>query len=567
VSVNIVRKPFAVDFIQNDLSFVFKGDNIQVAGTKSVHKIQFIILRDGDEFGISINNTIYNFVVTKKTASNSSNINSLIIDNSGNPDLSDFVLKLNASYFSRDFDFKKERDTINFWDYISVISKVPGNNSIQSKNYYATAIYTLFCTQMTQGFERKFKDNYKIFVRLNFEYMNVGNKVSENSEEILLDVDESGYATLSLDILKGLSQKIDAPETFSQVYKDFILNSIIIKYIVEYAEMFGGELKLIKKSTDFYGINGLNSTSAVAVNRPDWDTIFSSNTIEKCNYVRLYGCHNNKTYHSHIQGKDYIYLSLFDVSKNKNYEKTVKAKIDLLYDDGVTQEYFLDSRMDLIIKNYSIVRVPTHIRVFPFFGNRNRIVKYTVSLWNSDYETGKISRTYVLKNVNNIYEFLLENKYGVLEYFFVENQKIKITTSGDSVVLNNNTDINITEKKKEFFVKTGIKNYEQLKILEQATASKNNYIIIKNKLIPINIIPESIEILDENKDLQESYFSFFIKDSNSEEVIVMLPGKHINDIDVISEGIWQDHNYADYSTKHWDDTDIFQEFNTESIWS
>jgi hypothetical protein len=378
---------------------------------------------------------------------------------------------------------------------------------------------------------------------------------------------------LPCDILKKLSDDIDIPLLFSTNSQISILNRLIIKYSIEYSEMFTDnsdkKIKWIRKSDEFLGIIGLNSTSGANINLPDWEDIYPNKPIEKCENIRLFGCDNKKTFHTIKSGKDYLYLCLFDTSKLNTFSKILKGKVELLFSNG---ENYVINLTDQIIKNYSIVRIPTSLSVFEIKTLKNiKVIQYKITLWDSANVTETMERTYIIDEKKYyIHEFLFQNKYGVLEYFFVEDQKNEITLKADQIILNNINEININEKNKIFTVNTGVKTYHQLKIIAQAALTNHNYLIFKDSLIPIYINPETITLLDESKDLQDTVFKFIFKDDNTENIVVQ------NAFSIVAP-VWQDeydkYEYlgddypAEFVPATWDDKNKFNELKKEILWN
>jgi len=527
--VNIVRKPFAVDFVKNDLNFVFKGDNIQVAGTESSGIIFFGTQPlPGAKFTLKINDKSFYYTIISATQTNDS-IYKLLHKN-GKIDDDDLIAKLNANlYLSNNFTFD-----ISYGSGImrlSLKAKNPGENKI---SVTTDGSFNAFWSNLSLGIARKYRDNYKLFLRINYEYIKSGNKIIEQSPEILLDTDNNGYTTFPLEILKKLSEEIDIPSSFNQKFGTGILNRMLIKYAIEFSEMYGGEVKWLKRSNDFYAINGLNSASGASINRPDWNDVFY-NTVENCQYIRLYGCDNNTEDVTHYEGRNYIYLCLFDKTKNESYTKTITGTIDWLLANG---EIKTKTLQNLTLKNFSIVRVPVYISAFDIVDKN--IVKYTVTLWNTDKISEKIKKTYIIKPKPYFFsEFLFQNKYGVLEYFYCEHKKIENSINGESMVYNSLVEYDIKEATKIFTVKTGSKHYNKLKLIEQAAKNLHNFVILKNKLIPISIIPESITTLNEAIDLQDISFKYRYKIEDTEEFVLQ---NFIEDTVIDpTHDTWQDH--------------------------
>jgi hypothetical protein len=252
------------------------------------------------------------------------------------------------------------------------------------------------------------------------------------------------------------------------------------------------------------------------------------------------------------------------------------GNVDLLFENGSVGFRSISS---ISIKNFSIIQIPVYLRLYEI----NNLIKYTVSLWNSDNENQIMTRTFIVQKTNYlIQEFFLQNKYGVLEYFYTENQKIESNIKGDNVVKDNLLMIDITEKNKIFTVNTGAKSYDCLKVIAQAAKNEHNFIIFQKRLIPISILPESISLLDETKDIQSTSFKFQFNDENTEDVIaqnliessVMLPDHtevaaetiHLNP----TESVWSNTVTIEGSDESialtWENAEILNEINTTNIW-
>lgn len=564
MAVNITQKPFVVDFIQNDAKFVFKGENIQVAGSKT-SVVLFIVTQPavGKKFTIKINDKEFEYTITSTLTND---IHKLYYNNNKIND-DDLLRKLAATkYIADNFTF--------VIDYgagvmrLSFSSKKVGKYTFE---IHKDSSFNAFFSYISSGQDRIYRPNYKVWVRFNFlTAKSTLTALVDNRPEILLDVDENGYATLPLDILKKISKGIDIPTIVSSnnqyiKYGATILNGALVQYYFDYSEVYGGEIKWLKKSSDFYAINGANSTSGASLNRPDWFDIFPATTIEKQQYARLFGCDNSKTYQTHLFGRDFLYLCLFDTTKDVNHKKTIKCKIEILLKNGM---HASAEQPDITITNYSIVRIPAYIDAFFNMEYFKEILQYKIILWNSDAVNNLIERTYIINEVSeDIHQFLFQNKYGVLEYFYAENQKIELNSKGNVIVNDNIKKIDITEQEKKFTIKTGAKSYNQLKILEQAAKSEHNYLIKKDKLIPIYIIPESITILDETKDLQETSFSYSLRDNNNEDIIPYYATKLtiIENQLLVSEEQWHDTNQQE-QTNIWDDRNKFNETKITNLY-
>jgi len=552
---DIVSKPFSVDFIQNNIKFVLKGTNISDSGAKSRHTLTFVSQPPvGASFILKINDREFTYNIISENQWDGSIYQ--IINKNGKID-EDLIKKLKANYYIM-LNFDLEMQSLTGQVRIHFFGKKIGKNIFTVTNIHTT--YSVFIDSSVSGRERAYFKDYKFLVRFNVEYADKGNIIDEMLPEILLDADINGSAELPCTILSKLTKNIDYPRSFMSPYNAYILSHILVKYSLLHCEMYEGSIQNVKESTIFFGINGKSSTSSATINIPDWEDI-SFLKLESGKYIRLYGCDNNKTFFSHLDGKDFLYLCLFEKLYDNEYVGTLMGNLSILYRSGKTSVINLK---ELEINNFSIVRIPVHLNALNI-PDKSNVIEYTISVWDSNNPTGVMCRKFIINSENYfIHEFLLQNKYGVLEYFYCETKKTESVVNANDVVLNNINDIDITDKNKIFTIKTGVKQYEQLKLLSQASYTSYNFIIIKNTLVPIYIMPESIEIIDEKKDLQETTFKFRFKDEDTEEIVVMNrinPGFEREN--PVSEN-WRDKLGNENAL--WNDSDKFNESKILNIW-
>jgi hypothetical protein len=97
------------------------------------------------------------------------------------------------------------------------------------------------------------------------------------------------------------------------------------------------------------------------------------------------------------------------------------------------------------------------------------VIQYTVSFTQPSAPNGNFSRTYqIVTTPYNARIFLLQNKYGLIESFWIDNLLEEKTVEGNVVILDADYKIDISKVESVFTARTGSKRISEMQLFKQA---------------------------------------------------------------------------------------------------
>lgn len=547
MAASITVSPFRFDFVNNPLKFTLTGTPVAVAGTKAMSRYKIITMpRINNTLSVIYGNKKFVFAV-RNTSAAKSNPNEIYLSTNALDNKNELIKKIAQNYYI-------EKDYIvtisNALDIIFSARQNGGENvTLQSSDSLANIpLYT-----HTAGVATEEKKGYRLFAKL--EVTRNGTKFQ--TPEILLHVDNAFKASLPLTMLRSYFQNVDTPG-LNQKFAAYFLKYAMIKCRLVYSDFFDDMVQMQKYSTDYHIANGKVLGEQWALNLPDWNCpLGESAKFKEFARPRSYGSASGLTVKSYKEMPQYAYFMLFNTAEAGNYTTTMQFRVDILNENGSTKSNINPGT--LTFSNYSIFRVPLSVDALSLGTHSTQIVSYTVRVYHSAAPAAVWTRKFVLQQKPFFAkEFLLQNKYGVLESFFVENEMIEKTIDGEEITCNGRAEIDVQDISTTFLARTGNKSDFELKLLADALESKHNYKIVNNVLHPITIIPGTLTVLDENEDLQEAEFQYIFK--MPDDSLTVNEGK-VN----IKEEISIEEKWNEVYYKNWNDNLTFEESKNTSL--
>lgn len=497
MAVSITEKPYLIDFAGNTLAYRLSGTPVKQAGRKAVSKWKItkfprlnysLILRYGEKlFSFEIKNS--------GVANNQPHYIGVTNDNLKG----ELEKKIRDNYYiSRDFEVFISDDleivfTSRIWGGYTVFL------STTDPQANLTNLYN------TIGIEKIERSNYKVFARFEItRYLN-GNVQEITTPEILLNLDHNNKTSLSLTILCSYFSQVDIP-LVDESFGAHTLQYATLKYRLAYTDYFEGKIQVVNYSDYGFVVNGKLAELQKSQNLPDWHTR-GNNKLSYLTTPLNYGSDTDVTVNTFRNLPQYAYFMLFNVNKNGDYASKLSFRVDILNKDGSTLNNI--AYPDLEITNYNIIRVPIGIEALQLDGYSGNILSYTVRVFNPDTPQNEWKRTFNLQGKPYYAKiFLLQNKYGVLESFFIDHEAKEKSVEGDEIKKHNNTEIDITDISEVYTARTGYKSPAEMKLLAQAIENPFNFKIENNEVIPITILPDTLLVFDEAEDLQSAGFQY-----------------------------------------------------------
>ncbi|MDL2312663.1 hypothetical protein LJC68_07290, partial [Bacteroidales bacterium OttesenSCG-928-B11] len=249
MAASITEKPFLIDFAGNLLAYKLSGTPLSVSGRKAVTKWKIDIFPQRD-YGFLISYGDKSFMFTIKSIAAASNEPYYIAYQTDTAALKAELLLKIASNFEISKDFAV---TVSDSLELTFTSLHHGGDIVSLSSSDPQAVLTRMSA--VSGIERKMKNGYKLFARLDVIGMDNGSIRQSATPHILLSLDSSNRATLPLALLRSYFTQADIPG-LDEPFRAYPLQYAVIKYRLAYSDFFDGKVKVIKHSEYRYAVSG-----------------------------------------------------------------------------------------------------------------------------------------------------------------------------------------------------------------------------------------------------------------------------------------------------------------------
>jgi hypothetical protein len=546
MSATITENPFLFDFANNSLKFKLSGTPVAVTGKKAVTKYK-INIQPRANYYLTVKYGIkkYVFYFRNTTAAQNEPYEIYLYSTTAQKQ-GELIKKIAQNYYiEKDFAVTVS----NTLEITFTARQNGGENVILETNDTAANIQLV---SQTAGVAKSEKADYKLFAKLEVTRLSSPNTTLQ-TPEMWLHVDAAGKAALPLALLRSYFPDAEKPG-LSQKFAAYAIKNVLIKYRLVYSDYFDGLVQVQKYSDILYLVNGKVSEKQRALNRSDWECpMGGGNALYSFARPRSYGSASGLSIKSYTNMQQYAYFMFF----GNNTTSQLQFRVNIKNQNGGTKTIYPGA---LIISNYSIVRVPLSVYALSLQNHSTQIFSYTVSVYHASYPNNVWTRTFVLQE-KPFYakEFLLQNRYGVLESFFVDNEMVEKKVDGEQIMYEDKVEIDIQDISTTYTARTGYKSDFELKLLADAIENKNNYKIVNGTLFPITILPDTLTVFDESEDLQSAEFQYVFK-------VIEYPQSAMVNKEVMFEAIeafgskWNELSY-----QKWNDVSIFEELENTSL--
>jgi len=537
MSVSILERPFLFDFANNQPAFKLSGTPTDVIGRKAVTRYKINTMpRINYNLLLTYGTKTFSFVCKTTTSAINSPFE-IYLYSTTLQRKSELEAKIAKNYYiSRDFE-------VNITDGLEITftARQNGGNTVTLQSDDQTSNIQLISS--TSGIERVEKTNYKVFAKMEVTQMIDGIVKTVQTPEILLHIDTDSKVFLPTTLLRSYFAGVDVPAV-NEKFAVYPLKYALLKYRLIYSDYFDGLVQLLQYSDERYLVNGKISESCRAANIPDWSCPMGNSDSKLSSFVRprSYGSPSGLIVKSYLELLQYACFMLFYNNESGSYTSSLEVRVDILNEDGSKINNINPGAIKL--SNFSIVRIPLSISALSLGNHSTQILSYTVRIYHTATPTAVWTRTFIIQE-RPFYakEFLLQNKYGFLESFFIDNEMIEKNVEGEKVTCAGKTEIDITDTSTIYTARTGFKSDIEMKLLGEALENRFHYKIVNNSVIPITILPDTLTVLDEVEDLQTAEFQYCFNIPEAQH-------NESNIIIIIRNNVWEDERI-------WIDTDIF----------
>lgn len=507
--LSIIEQPYQFDFAKNNPSFIVSGNKRLSLGQTGIirYKINTIPVL-GTEIRIQLNENNYTFKVT--TSVQAQNEAYKIGRYTVLTDLRDeLILKIGQNYYiSQLFVFTA---TIYNSEIALTFTAKTQTQSTFTLSSTENSLITYINEQV--GIAPTYKDNYKVFAQFEIDKIENGTIVSITTPEMFFDLDDKNRVCIPLKVPDSYFDRIDIP-SLSESFSAYPLQYLLLKYRLKYAEFYGANPLVNFLQFSNYKLLSNGKIAENNMNFADWDDQMGgiNNKISYYDEIRSYGSPSGKTYNSFSSMPQWAYFMFCDFRLQAQITKTCSVKVDILENDGTLINNI--SIGSFTISNYTIVRIPISEDALNLGNYSANILSYTVKIYHT--AGAEWTRRFVLNPKPYFSKiFLLTNRLGVLESFYIDNELTEKIVEGDEIILNNATEVNKTNVETIYTARTGAKNKEEMELLSSAVESKFNYRIENDKIERIVILPDSFQLNEESEDLQSTEFRYVLQIESS----------------------------------------------------
>jgi len=347
--------------------------------------------------------------------------------------------------------------------------------------------------------------NWKLWTKLKI----TKNGKTQETPDLFFDADAEQNIRVPLEIARNYFTAVDVPNIFETLYA-YPLKENTLNVSLLYAEAYGEEdieVQWVQESENYLICNGEIDFPLYEKNFFDWFGLLGANGLIFSmldNYdIMQWGKTHGETVRSFKEMPQYVYFSTLKATANQR----LNLYLEYMLADGTVQHQY----EILQLPAGTICRIP--VSAFALGINRYNILNYTIDFqWSIKGHQARFVRTFdIVTQPYNARIFLLQNKYGLLEAFYIDNLLEEKTVEGNTVICADYYRIDISKVESVFTARTGSKRISEMQLFKQSAENPHNYILQEDEFLPIVLLPDSFKIADEEKDLQNIEFQFMLK--------------------------------------------------------
>lgn len=496
MAVTIREQPHPLDFAGNRPRFLLKGTPVATAGSKSRSAWRVDAL-PSSVLTVGFGGTVLDFQISTPYQAKD---NALRI--AGYTDTAmlknELTTKIAGNYtIARLYDVTVADDlTITFLskDYGGETVTLDGNGSGDIEQ-----------VEQVAGVTRVQRPNYGVLAWFEVTHYNGGVVQELATPDMILHLGADNIAELPLEILRHYFAGADVP-SLTETFNAYPLLYATLKYRLAYTDVSGEipQAGVVKRSQECFLSAGRLDDSHHALNLADWQTAMGAGaTLSEHVAVRNFGCPTGLTVRTYASLPQYAYFLLFNIYQDTAHTRSLVVKVDVRLKDGHT--FSLDMGT-VTVQNFNIVRVPLSAAALGI-PSAEDVLSYTVIAGNNKGETW--TRTFVLeRKPYNAQEFLLQNRYGLLETLATDTSTVEEQTEGSDTVKNGVVGVDITDTATVHTVRTGYKTEREIRLVAEAMRNRFNFRYVDGKAVPIAILPDTLTVTDTAEDLISAEFQY-----------------------------------------------------------
>lgn len=496
MAVTIREQPHPLDFAGNGTRFLLKGAPILTAGSKS-RSVWRMDALPSSVLSVSFGGTVLDFQISTPYQAKDNALRIAAYTDTAMLK-SELSTKIAGNHtIARHYDVTVADDlTLTFLskDYGGETVTLDGNGSGD-----------IVLVEQIAGVARVQRPNYGVLAWLEVTRYIGGAVHTLETPEMILHLDADNHAELPLEILRSYFAASDVP-SLTETFNAYPLLYATLKYRLAYTDISGEvpQAGVVKRSQEFILTAGVLDDRHHALNLADWQTTMGAGaTLSEHKDIRDFASPTGLTVRTYASLPQYVYFLLFNIYQDTAHTRGLVVKVDVRQKDGHT--FSLDMGT-VTLQNYNIVRVPLSAAALGIPSVAD-VLSYTVIAGNNKGETW--TRTFVLeRKPYNAQEFLLQNRYGLLETLATDTSAVEEQTDGIDTVKNGVVGVDITDTATVHTARTGYKTEREIRLVAEAMRGRFNFRYVDGRAVPIAILPDTLTVTDTAEDLISAEFQY-----------------------------------------------------------
>ena len=496
MAVTLREQPNPLDFAGNGTRFVLRGAPILTAGSKS-RSVWRVNALPSSVLTVGFGGTVLDFQISTPYQAKDNALRIAAYTDTGML-RNELTTKIAGNYtIARLYDVTVADDlTLTF------LSKDYGGEAVTLDGSGSGDIGQV---EQAAGVARVQRPNYGVLAWFEVTRYNGGAVQELSTPDMILHLDTDNLAELPLEILRHYFAAADVP-SLTETFNAYPLLYATLKYRLAYTDVSGEipQTGVVKRSQECILTAGRLDDSHHALNLADWQTAMgASATLSEYKDIRDFASPTGLTVRTYASLPQYAYFLLFNIYQDNAHTRSLAVRVDVRTKDGHTFTLDMGS---VTVQNYNIVRIPLSPSALGI-PSADDVLSYTVTAKNA---TGEVwTRTFVLeRKPHGTQEFLLQNRYGLLETLSTYTSAVEEETEGSDTVKNGVVGADITDTATVHTARTGYKTEREIQLVADAMRNRFNYRIVDGRAVPIAILPDTLTITDTAEDLVEAEFQY-----------------------------------------------------------
>ena len=496
MAVTIREQPHPLDFAGNGTRFLLKGTPILTAGSKS-RSVWRVDALPSSVLTVTFGDTVLDFQISTPYQAHDNAQRIAAYTDTGML-RTELTTKIAGNYtIARFYEVIVSNDltlTFRSYDYGGEVVTLDGNGSGDIEQ-----------VEQVAGVARVQRPNYGVLAWYEVTRYNGGAVQELVTPDMILHLDADNLAELPLEILRHYFAAADVP-SLTETFNAYPLLYATLKYRLAYTDVSGEvpQAGVVKRSQECILTAGRLDDRHHALNLADWQTAMgASATLSEYKDIRDFASPTGLTVRTNTSLPQYAYFLLFNIYQNTTHTRSLAVRVDVRTKDGHTFSLDMGS---VTVQNYNIVRIPLSPSALGI-PSADDVLSYTVTAQNA---SGAVwSRTFVLeRKPHGAQEFLLQNRYGLLETLSTYTSAVDEQTDGSDTVKNGVVGVDVTDTATVHTARTGYKPEREIQLVADAMRNRFNYRYVDGRAVPIAILPDTLTVTDTAEDLVEAEFQY-----------------------------------------------------------